>query len=89
LTEGVNPVKLYEYSAAGVTTVATDFSPDTLAFADIVLIAHTRDEFADHLRTAIARRNNHEWVAALRAFARANDWEQRSASFSRLLAHTL
>ena len=88
LTEGVNPVKLYEYSAAGVTTVATDFSPDTQAFAHIVLIARTLDEFTDHLRTAIARRNNQERVAALRLFAQANDWDQRAATFSRLLAHT-
>jgi glycosyltransferase involved in cell wall biosynthesis len=86
LTEGVNPVKLYEYSAAGVTSVLTDFSPDNRAFAKTVLIAETPGQFVAHLRTAIARRHDPEAVAALRAFARANDWNDRAAAFARLLS---
>jgi glycosyltransferase involved in cell wall biosynthesis len=85
LTEGVNPVKLYEYSAAGVPTVATDFSDDTNEFADIVLIARTDTEFAAHLRTAVRRRTDRDFVRALSAFASANDWDSRAREFSSLL----
>ena len=56
LTEGVNPVKLYEYSAAGVPTVVTNFSDDMGIFSDLVLIARSTDEFVQHLRTAVVRR---------------------------------
>jgi glycosyltransferase involved in cell wall biosynthesis len=87
LTEGVNPVKLYEYSAAGVTSVVTDFSPDLRAFASHILIAATPEEFVLHLRTAVDRRHDPERVAALRAFARTNDWNDRAAAFARLLFH--
>ncbi len=85
LTEGVNPVKLYEYSAAGVPTVATDFSDDTRAFSDFVLIARTEDEFVRHIRTAVSRRNDPSFAAGLSSFARANDWENRAQEFSALL----
>jgi glycosyltransferase involved in cell wall biosynthesis len=85
LTEAVNPVKLYEYSAAGVPTVATDFSDDTRAFGDIVLIGRTDAEFAQHIRTAVTRRGDRAFGATLLAFAKANDWESRANSFSDLL----
>lgn len=85
LTEGVNPVKLYEYSAAGVPTVVTDFSDDMRAFSDFVLIARTEDEFVRHIRTAVSRRSDPSFVARLSSFARENDWESRAREFSALL----
>jgi len=85
LTEGVNPVKLYEYSAAGVPTVATDFSDDTKEFDGIVLIAGTDREFAEHIRTAVRRRRDSNFIRALTAFAAANDWDFRAREFSALL----
>jgi len=88
LTEGVNPVKLYEYSAAGVPTVVTDFSDDTRAFSDLVLIARTQDEFVQHIRTAVSRRSDRSFAARLSAFARENDWESRAREFSALLQLT-
>jgi glycosyltransferase involved in cell wall biosynthesis len=85
LTEGVNPVKLYEYSAAGVPTVVTDFSDDTRAFSDFVLIARTEDEFVRNIRTAVSRRHDPSFAARLSSFARENDWESRAREFSALL----
>ncbi|HTO93718.1 MAG TPA: glycosyltransferase, partial [Bacteroidota bacterium] len=85
LTEGVNPVKLYEYAAAGVPAVATDFSDDTRAHGDIVFIASSAAEFAAHIRTASRRRADPAFVSRLREFARANDWEERARKFSDLL----
>ena len=85
LTEGVNPVKLYEYSAAGLPAVATDFSDDTRAFADIVLIAHDEAEFAAHIRAAVARRGDAAFRRSLGKFARANDWDRRAEEFTKLI----
>ena len=85
LTEGVNPVKLYEYSAAGVPTVATDFSEDTKEFAEIVLIARTETEFAAHIRTALLRRKDRAFTRKLVSFAEENDWDCRAREFSELL----
>ena len=85
LTEGVNPVKLYEYSAAGVPTVATDFSDDTKEFAGFVLVARTESEFAAHIRTALLRRKDPEFTRKLISFAAENDWDCRAQEFSALL----
>ena len=85
LTEGVNPVKLYEYSAAGVPTVATDFSEDTREFAGIVLIAHSEAEFVTHIREALRLREDHDFTGKLGAFAAENDWDCRVREFSDLL----
>jgi teichuronic acid biosynthesis glycosyltransferase TuaH len=85
LTEGVNPVKLYEYSAAGLTTVATDFSDDMRQFSPFVLIAASPGEFADGCRAALGRRNDPAAVNFLRAFARENDWDMRATAFAQLL----
>jgi glycosyltransferase involved in cell wall biosynthesis len=85
LTEGVNPVKLYEYSAAGVPTVVTDFSDDTHAFSDLVLIARTNGEFVQNLRTAVIRRTDQSFQARLSSFAGDNDWNSRAREMSSLL----
>lgn len=50
LTEAVDPVKLYEYLAAGLPVVATPFSPELADLAGGVRLAATADEFADALR---------------------------------------
>ncbi len=47
LTAAVNPVKLYEQSAAGIPTVATDFSQDLQDFKGLLGIAGTHEEFVE------------------------------------------
>jgi glycosyltransferase involved in cell wall biosynthesis len=88
LTAAVNPVKLYEYSAAGVPTVATDFSPDTGTCAPFVFIAKTGEEFVRLLREAIRRRDDRNFVATLHEFARSNDWDSRAEEFLTIVQHS-
>ena len=49
LTKYVNPVKLYEYLAAGVPVVATPL-PELQAFEDVCALAETADDYLEAVR---------------------------------------
>ena len=85
LTAGVNPVKLYEYSAAGVQTIATDFSGDMKGFGDIVTIADTPKRFLEAVRSVIHAGQDPVRAATRRAFAEQNDWDQKFSVILSLL----
>ncbi|MBN2171837.1 MAG: glycosyltransferase [Candidatus Krumholzibacteriota bacterium] len=53
LTEAVDPVKLYEYLAAGLPVVATPFSPELADLAGGVFLAETAEAFAAALRRVL------------------------------------
>lgn len=83
LTEGVNPVKLYEYAASGIVPVATDFSPDLGAFRHVASVCGTADEFIEAVRASL--RPDERRAEALRAFARTHDWNAKAAEILALL----
>jgi hypothetical protein len=83
LTEAVNPVKLYEYSAAGVRTICTKFSGDLDQFKDLILIAETDSDFKKFIEQSIKEGKQHE--AKLKAFARENDWDNKFNAINNLL----
>jgi glycosyltransferase involved in cell wall biosynthesis len=83
LTAAVNPVKLYEQSAAGVPTVATDFSADLRDLSGILGIAQTHEEFIDQVRVSLRKASDPDMIARLRAFAREHDWDRQA---SRIIA---
>lgn len=85
LTEAVNPVKLYEYAAAGIPVVSTAFSDDLRRFGAVALVAGTHEEFITGLAAAVAEPASAERRAELRAFARRNDWSARAATMTGLL----
>lgn len=85
LTKYVNPVKLYEYCAAGRPCVATDFSEDVLAARDHVVVASSREEFLRGLREALARSKDHNQRVALQSFARQHDWETKTSAIIDLI----
>ena len=78
LTEAVNPVKLYEYAAAGVPTVTTRFSDEVEGWSDAARVADGPEAFLSACRDAAAAPPD---VASLRAFARRHDWEAIAARF--------
>jgi glycosyltransferase involved in cell wall biosynthesis len=82
LTSAVNPVKLYEYSAAGIPTVSTLFADDLQEFGDVVLLAGSREEFAEQIRRGLAMAHDRRLTEKLRTFAMANDWDSRAASMA-------
>jgi glycosyltransferase involved in cell wall biosynthesis len=89
LTATVNPVKLYEYSAAGKPTVATDFSEDLLQFNERIFIAHSKHEFLTCLRMAIEKSENEPFVNDLKTFARNHDWETKTSLIIQLIQQHL
>ena len=85
LTAAVNPVKVYEYSAAGKPTVSTDFSEDIRQYGMIITIVNTTDEFVAGIRTALAGAGDPATTESLRAFARQNDWSSKTGQFVELV----
>ncbi|CAG0960184.1 partial Putative teichuronic acid biosynthesis glycosyltransferase TuaH, partial [Anaerolineae bacterium] len=85
LTEAVNPVKLYEYAAAGIPVVSTAFSDDLEKLHHIAFIAHTRDEFIADVRTALVRGPGVPDAGRLQDFARTNDWGARASAIAALV----
>lgn len=81
LTEAVNPVKLYEYAAAGVPCVATRFTDEVDAWDGAARVADTHDAFIAAARAALAQPPD---AAALLAFARRHDWYEIAGRFTRL-----
>lgn len=74
-----NPVKLYEYMAAGKPVVASPM-PEVVNATPLVYIAHDALEFEEQIAKALAedsaelRRRRHEWAAE-------HTWTNRARSF--------
>ena len=83
LTEAVNPVKLYEYCAAGIPVIATDFSLDLRSAAPYVTIVHSHGEWFSAITEAIARKSDDTYIRQLQAFASHNDWDGKAGEILR------
>lgn len=78
LTDATNPVKLYEYSAAGKPVVATRLS-ELERLSSHVALATGADEWESAIARALECAAPNE-VAERRAMARANTWATRAAA---------
>lgn len=79
LIKATNPVKVYEYLAAGKPVVATDI-PELEAFADVVYIAKTRRGFLNKVKKALKEKDNN--VKKRQGIARENTWEKRGETLN-------
>jgi glycosyltransferase involved in cell wall biosynthesis len=78
LTEAVNPVKLYEYAAAGVPCVTTRFTDEVERWGAAARVADGEASFIAETRALLDRPPDPE---SLRAFARLHDWEAIAREF--------
>ena len=82
-TENINPLKLYEYLAAGRPIVSTAI-PAALDFRDVVWIADNREAFLQGIERAL--REDSPADAQLRqAIARQHTWDQRVETLSTII----
>jgi glycosyltransferase involved in cell wall biosynthesis len=85
LTAGVNPNKLYEYLAAGLPVVATPFSPDVEADADVVALSGDAPGFVAACERFISQRGDAtarvRMEARASAIASAHDWDLIAKEF--------
>ena len=79
LTEAVNPVKLYEYAAAGVPCVATRFTDEVDAWDGAARVAESPEGFVAEARALLASPPDR---AGLLAFARRHDWDAIAQRFA-------
>ncbi|MGI8561611.1 MAG: glycosyltransferase [Luteimonas sp.] len=84
LTLATNPVKVYEYLAAGKPVVAVDL-PEMLQFEGLVTVADSAG-FADAVGDVLGSPADPAQVAARRAFAAGQTWDHRAASLDHALA---
>ncbi len=85
LTAAVNPVKLYEYCAAGIPTISTDFAKGMEQFKDIIFLASSPEQFVQHLETALKKSHDDRFRAVLRDFGRKNSWDSRGQQIRSIL----
>lgn len=70
-----NPVKFYEYLAAGKAVVTSDL-PELRPYSDLIYLAHNAEEFETAVIRALTE-DSEEKQARRRCFARENSWEAR------------
>ena len=84
LTLATNPVKVYEYLAAGKPVVVVDL-PEMVQFEGLVTVADSAS-FADAVGDVLGNPADPDQVAARRAFAAGQTWDHRAASLDHALA---
>ncbi len=82
LTEAVNPVKLYEYAAAGVPCVTTRFTDEVESWGGVARVAETPEAFIARARELLLAAPDAADAANLVAFARRHDWDAIARRFA-------
>jgi len=84
-TQGIYPMKINEYLAAGLPVLSTNFG-DLSDFSHIIEIAEDSAEFMRKLGTML----KNDWQEGLDdrlTLARSNSWQQRGKDFAQILLH--
>jgi len=86
LTESVLPNKLFEYAAAGKTTLVSNFNPHLREYRELIYRADTASEFVENLAVALESPKVPE---DLQRIAATYDWRDISRSYRELLVSLL
>jgi GT2 family glycosyltransferase len=81
LTLATNPVKVYEYLAAGRSVVSVDL-PELRQFGDLVFTAKDHDEFVAKVKRALAEPSDEQAVARRQEFASRQTWRHRATALA-------
>ena len=84
-TRSIYPMKINEYLAASKLVVITDFS-DLPEFDNIVLKAHSKEEFLEHIKLIQRDKANFDRnILNGKKVAYNNSWENRALEFSKII----
>jgi len=84
LTKATNPVKVYEYLAAGRAVVSSAL-PEILLLNDKVFVANDSDAFVDQLQLALASMHDSQLVDSWKQWAAEQDWLIRAKMFEKTM----
>jgi len=76
MTQAVNPIKMWEYLAAGIPVVSTNL-PEAKGYGELVITADSATQFATYVRQAL-RGNTTNLKECRRYLAKQNSWEMRA-----------
>lgn len=77
LTESVNPIKMFEYLAAGKPVISTPL-PEVLAYGEVVAIASGEEETVAAIRQALEpEAQSRQSIELRQQVARENSWDAR------------
>jgi len=83
LIQCTNPVKIYEYLAAGKPVVVTDM-PELRLIEEYVYLSTDQNSFISNIQKAINEKDKN--IAKRQAFACENDWSNRAERFDLLIS---
>ncbi|WP_374948881.1 glycosyltransferase [Mucilaginibacter sp.] len=86
LTEGIYPMKINEYLAAGLPVISANFG-DMTDFKQIIKLADTKEDFLESVKAEIEG-NTHEKQQARIAVANGNTWHHRGEELSAAILQT-
>lgn len=85
LTEATNPVKVYEYLAAGKPVVSVVL-PEISQFGNLVTAVQAREAFVTEIGTALNTPPQNIDAKSMRSFAKQNTWGKRVDEFLKIVA---
>lgn len=88
LTIATNPVKVYEYLAAGKPVVSTNL-PELSDMSDYVKLAEGTEAFEEGIQEALLEAESAEWMEKRQQFAFENSWKHRYESFQTMIQQKL
>jgi hypothetical protein len=84
ITDVINPLKLYEYCAAGIPVVATA-TPELEHYREIVSLSYSHEEFLSNIKNALGEMDGAQ-KAMRKSFAAQNTWESRADQLLHIIA---